>query len=45
MDMFRMVADKLILNWAEKNSFLCRCIGLLSNNHVANFSFFLKALF
>ena len=30
MDMFHMVADKLILNWAEKNSFLCRCIGLLS---------------
>ena len=29
--MFRMVADKLILKLAEKNSFLCRCIGLLSN--------------
>ena len=40
MDMFRVVADKLILHWAEKNSFLCRCIGLLSNNHVANFPFF-----
>ena len=40
MDMFRMVADKLIVNWAEKNIFLCRCIGLLSNNHVVNFPFF-----
>ena len=40
MDMFRMFADKLILYWAEKNSFLCRCIGLLLNNHVANSPFF-----
>ena len=23
MDAFRMVADKLILNWAEKNILLC----------------------
>ena len=38
--MFRMVADKLVLNFAEKNNFLCRCIGLLSNDHVANFPFF-----
>ena len=38
MDMFCMVVDKIILNWEEKNSFLCRCIGLLSN--VANFLFF-----
>ena len=40
MDMFRMVADKLILNWAGKNSFLCSCISLLSNNHVTDFNFF-----
>ena len=33
----------LILNLVEKNSFLCRCIGLLSNNHIANILFFLKA--
>ena len=39
MNMFRMVVDKLILTWAERNSFLCRYIGLLSNNHVANFPF------
>ena len=39
MDMFRMVANKLSLNWTEKDSFLCRCIGLLLNNHVPNFLF------
>ena len=33
--MFRMVADKLVLNLEGKNSFLCRCIGLLSNNYIA----------
>ena len=40
MGMFHMVADKLIFNWVETKSFLCRCIGLLSNNHVANFPSF-----
>ena len=45
--MFRMVVDKLVLNLAEKNSFLCRCIGLLSNNYVAinNFVAFYWKLF
>ena len=33
--MLHTVADKLVLNLVEKNSFLCRCISLLSNNYVA----------
>ena len=37
--MFRMVADKLILNLMEKNRFVCKCISLSSVNPAANCSF------
>ena len=38
--MFRMVADKLILNLKENDRFVRKCISLSSINDVANCSFF-----
>ena len=37
--MFRMVADKLLLNLMEKNRFVCECVSLSSINPVLEDAF------